>query len=249
MKAWKWILPFVALGLLIGLSWVIPIASFLDPEQLSLSLKELGWVGPLALMGLMTLAVVISPIPSLPIDVAAGAAYGPLWGSVYVIVGAEIGAIISFLISRLFGKHLVGPWISKDLVFCERCSDHHLMGLVIMARLLPVFSFDIVSYGAGLTGMSLRAFALATFVGMIPPTVAFTYFGSAVVSVDWPVILLSLLLIMFLLLLPRLIMRNRSSAWVRMLQGKPTKEGADGSSAVKGKEGHRSCGWCGADTE
>ena len=245
VKSWNWVLLLVAIGMLFGLSWVIPVKQFLDPQQLSLSLQELGWIGPMALMGLMTLAVVISPIPSLPIDLAAGAAYGPLWGSVYVLVGAEIGAIISFLIGRVLGQHLVGTWIDRGQVFCEWCSDHHLMGFVVLARLLPVFSFDIVSYGAGLTRMSLRAFALATLVGMIPPTVAFTYFGSAVVSIEWPVILLSLLLIALLLLLPKMILRNRSSGWVRLLQGKPIETAGEAAGEIKGKEPHRSCSWCG----
>ena len=53
---------------------------------------------------------------------------------------------------------------------------------------MPVFSFDIVSYGAGLTKMSLKAFALATLVGMAAPTFAFTYLGSAVVTMQWPFI-------------------------------------------------------------
>ena len=74
---------------------------------------------------------------------------------------------------------------------------------MVVARLLPIFSFDIVSYGAGLTKMCLRAFALATFVGMVPPTFALTYLGRAVVTVQWPFILAGGLLVVVYLFLPK----------------------------------------------
>lgn len=51
--------------------------------------------------------------------------------------------------------------------------------------MIPVFSFDVVSYGAGFTTISLRTFSLATIAGMVPPTFAFTYLGSPVVSAQW----------------------------------------------------------------
>ncbi|MDR4485810.1 MAG: VTT domain-containing protein [Nitrospirales bacterium] len=44
--------------------------------------------------------------------------------------------------------------------------------------MIPIFSFDLISYGAGLTNMSIRVFALVALVGMIPPTLALTYAGS-----------------------------------------------------------------------
>jgi len=87
----KWLLLLLVIA---GVYWVIQFSSlqdFLAPEKLSIFLQELGVAGPFALMGLMTLAVVVSPIPSLPLDLAAGAAYGPLWGAVYVLIGAEFG--------------------------------------------------------------------------------------------------------------------------------------------------------------
>ena len=52
-----------------------------------------GPAGPLAIIGLMTFAVVFSPLPSAPIALAAGAIYGHLWGTLYVIAGAELGAL------------------------------------------------------------------------------------------------------------------------------------------------------------
>ena len=117
---------------------------------------------------------------------------------------------------------------------------------MLVARLVPVFSFDIVSYGAGLTKMSLKAFALATLVGMAPPTFAFTYLGSAVVTVQWPFILTGGLLVVMFLLLPKLMVKHRHSWWVRMLQGKPMVPVATPADDQM-KDGQ--CGWCGKPGE
>jgi uncharacterized membrane protein YdjX (TVP38/TMEM64 family) len=241
----KWMFVLLAIAGLYGLIQFTPLQGILTPEKLTSLLRELGVAGPFALIGLMTLAVVVSPIPSLPLDLAAGAAYGPFWGAVYVLIGAEVGAIISFLIGRALGRDVVSRWLKRDVTFCEQCSDHHLLGLMIVARLVPIFSFDIVSYGAGLTKMSLKAFALATFVGMTPPTFALTYLGSAVVTVQWPFILAGGLLVLSFLFLPKWIMKHRMSWWVRVLQGTPVVAALPAAETMDTQQ----CGWCGRSAE
>jgi uncharacterized membrane protein YdjX (TVP38/TMEM64 family) len=241
----KWILVLLAIVGLYGLIQFTPLQEILTPEKLTLLLRDLGAAGPFALMGLMMLAVVVSPIPSLPIDLAAGAAYGPFWGAVFVLIGAELGAIISFLIGRALGRDVLSRWLKQDITFCAQCSDRHLMGLMVVARLVPIFSFDIVSYGAGLTNMSLKVFALATLVGMAPPTFAFTYLGSAVVTVQWPLILAGGLLVVVFLLLPKWIIKHRSSWWAGVLQGKPMVAALPAAEPMDDDR----CGWCGKSGE
>ncbi len=237
----KWILVLLALA---GIYLAVQnsfLQDIVHPEKLTSFFRDLGLAGPFALMAMMTLAVVVSPIPSLPIDLAAGAVYGPFWGAVYVLIGAEGGAVLSFLIGRRLGRDFIKQWLKHDITFCEKCSDHHLFGLMVLARFVPVFSFDIVSYGAGLTNISLKSFAMATFLGMVPPTFAFTYLGSAVVSVQWPMILAGVLLVAIFLFLPKWIMSHRSSWWVGMLLGKPPEMAAQID--VQPKPNH--CSWCG----
>ena len=241
----KWILVLLAIAGLYGVIQFTSLQDFLAPEKLTSILRDLGVAGPFVLMGLMTLAVVVSPIPSLPLDLAAGAAYGPFWGAVYVLIGAELGAIISFLIGRSLGRDVVSRWLKRDITFCEQCSDHHLLGLMIVARLVPIFSFDIVSYGVGLTKMSLKAFAFATLLGMIPPTFALTYLGSAVVTVQWPFILSGVLLVVIFLFLPQWIMKHRMSWWVRVIQGKPMLATLPASEHMNDDQ----CRWCGKPTK
>jgi len=75
----------------------------LDGERLETLVARAGLWGPVLIVTLMTVAVVASPIPSAPIALAAGAAYGHLWGTVQVVIGAELGALIAFGLARVLG--------------------------------------------------------------------------------------------------------------------------------------------------
>lgn len=197
----------------------LDIEGLLHPDRVADWLRAAGPFGPILFMGLMATAVVISPIPSLPLDLAAGATFGTTLGTVYAVLGAELGAIASFLIGRALGQEVLTRLLRTNVTFCERCSDRHLAIFVLLARLVPLFSFDVISYGAGLTNMSLRTFALVTFVGMIPPTFALTYAGNQVVSGTWLMILSGLAMVALMLVLPKLILRHPTARWVRLLRG------------------------------
>ena len=206
------------LGTYLIAHWV-DFGEVLNPDRVVAHLQAAGPLAPVVFILLMAMAVVISPIPSLPLDLAAGVTFGVLLGTVYSVVGAEIGAILSFLIGRALGREALTRISRTDVTFCERCSDRHLAIFVFLARLLPIFSFDLISYGAGLTNMSLSAFAVATLLGMVLPTFALTYAGRSVVSGEWLLILLGLVMVAFLLLVPKLVIRYRSSRWVQLLRG------------------------------
>ena len=232
--------------------WLLSVADYeryLTPAVIVRWLEEAGPLAPLLLIVSMAGAVVIPPIPSLPLDLAAGAAFGPFLGTLYAVLGAEIGAIGAFLIARAVGREALSRYLKADAVFCQRCTDHQLMGLMFFARLIPVFSFDVVSYGAGLTTISLRTFALATLFGMIPPTFAFTYLGSSVVSAQWPLIVAGSLMVVFFLLMPRLLARHRESAFARLFLGPPPLTGEDSSRIFTPARPERpfspSCAGCG----
>jgi uncharacterized membrane protein YdjX (TVP38/TMEM64 family) len=154
------------------------LGSSLDPKELQRLLEGAGMAAPLLFILGMATTVVVSPLPSLPLDVAAGAFFGPLLGTLYSVVGALIGAVLSFSIARFLGRDLLEPLLGGHINFCGRCSDRLLTRIVFLSRLIPVVSFDIVSYGAGLTKMSVGKFALATGIGMIPLTFVYNYFGA-----------------------------------------------------------------------
>jgi uncharacterized membrane protein YdjX (TVP38/TMEM64 family) len=116
-------------------------------------------------------------VPSLPLDIAAGVYFGPWLGTLYAAGGALLGAVASFGIARWLGRPLVERLVGGHISFCTTCSDRLLTRLVFASRLIPAVSFDIVSYGAGLTKMSLGRFILATFLGTLPLTFVYVSAG------------------------------------------------------------------------
>ena len=207
---WRWVKPLllvILVGAMTTLAWTSNVKEWLDPNRLILLLQGLGLLAPIVYMFIMAGAVVISPIPSIPLDAAAGAVFGPLMGTLYSVLGAGGGALISFFIARTLGKEAITRWLKSDIGFCQVCTERHLFLVILLARLLPVFSFDLVSYGAGLTRISTRGFAVATLLGMIPSTFVFNYFGSEIFSGSSYPLFLGGLIVVLSLLAPKWIKR------------------------------------------
>jgi uncharacterized membrane protein YdjX (TVP38/TMEM64 family) len=233
-------ISFIALILiLIFPQLVLDVASYFNPEKIQSLLSQAGSFAPLVYILIMALAVIITPIPSLPLDVAAGAFFGPFLGTIYSSLGALGGAVISFMIAQFLGREFIEGFLGGHINFCKTCSDKLLTKIVFLSRLLPVVSFDIVSYGAGLTKMSLRNFSLATFLGMLPLTFTYNYFGSVLVVGKGLTIILGIVLVILFFLIPRWIEQKDLFSMRKAFQHAhspppkpPKKKGSKGS---KGK--------------
>lgn len=205
--------------LFIGIYWFLSRTGSLDTvcdcNKLHGHILQWGDLGPLAIIGLMTLAVVISPIPSAPIALASGMAYGQFWGTLYIVIGAEAGAIIAFFIARSLGYEAMRKRFGDRLSVGLLGSQNAMTGIVLALRLIPFMSFDIVSYASGLTSLKPWRFALATLVGVIPVSFILAYFGGELAAVDFNRIALIAVAIGFITLIPVLVVfihrRRRSS--------------------------------------
>ena len=169
------------------------MATLLDGRALRQYIVGLGVAGPLAVIGLMILAILVSPIPSAPIALAAGAAYGHTWGTAYIVLGAELGALGAFGLARLLGRDAVQRWLGNRLPESRFGSQGALMAIVFASRLLPFISFDVVSYAAGLTTLTLWRFALATLAGILPASFLLAHFGGEMATGELDKILLAVL--------------------------------------------------------
>ncbi len=174
-------------GLYWGLSETGVVATLGDEQALRAWIDQLGPWGPLAIILIMVTAIVMSPIPSGPVALVAGAAYGPLWGTVFVVTGAELGALLAFWLARYLGYDALQRWGRlRPLLrrLDKQRSQTWLMGLVFVTRLIPFISFDAVSYAAGLTPLAFWRFAGATLAGVVPVAFLLTYLGNLLVGVD-----------------------------------------------------------------
>lgn len=189
-----------------GAYWLLhetrAMGTILDTSGLHARVVQMGPWGPAAIIGLMVLAILISPIPSAPIALAAGAAYGHGWSALYVLLGAGVGAMAAFGVARFVGHQTVQRWFGGRLSAGLVGSQSVLMGIVFVSRLLPFLSFDIVSYAAGLTVLSFGRFAIATLAGIAPTSFLLAHFGSEMGSGESNRILFAVLALGGLSLIP-----------------------------------------------
>jgi uncharacterized membrane protein YdjX (TVP38/TMEM64 family) len=178
------------------------MAAILDGDALRQRIIGLGAAGPLAVVGLMTLAILVSPIPSAPIALAAGAAYGHTWGTAYIVLGAELGALAAFGLARLLGRDTLQRWLGNRLPKTRLGSQGTLMAIVFASRLLPFISFDVVSYAAGLTTLYFWRFALATLAGILPASFLLAHFGGEMATGELDKIMFAVLALGLLTLVP-----------------------------------------------
>ncbi len=201
------ILSGIVLILLFAALYVIlkrtgALALIMDGNKLSIYIGRFGIYGPLMIIGLMAVAIVLNPIPSAPIALAAGLAYGHTWGAVYVVTGALAGALVAFFIGRLVGREILYRWFGDKLSVGLLGSQNTLMGIVFISRLIPFISFDIVSYASGLTDLKVWRFTLATFAGIIPTSFLLAHVGSEMVTGNAGRIAVSVLALGFLTTVP-----------------------------------------------
>lgn len=217
VKAALLVLILAVLGVLV---WREVSPELLDPAWIEALLKNTGVLAPLAFILLRTVAIVVTVVPQAPLDIAAGVIFGPFWGTVYSLAGSEAGAIACFLLARALGREAIARLLHRDIAFSDRIAQRHLVYVVLFARLEPVFSFALVSYGAGLTKMSLRAFALSTLAGMTPGTILLNYYGKSLFSGNILLqICLGLALVVLLFVVPIWIRRKNPWGWYDKMTG------------------------------
>ncbi|NET35032.1 MAG: TVP38/TMEM64 family protein [Cyanothece sp. SIO1E1] len=153
--------------------------NLLTPEGLQRVIHNSGLMGPLIYIGVLALSVVICQIPGVPLAIAAGTIWGPLTAGIYSVIGGFLGALIAYLLGQTLGRSTLKALTGKVVYFSKDQGETYIGWLIFITRLLPVLSFDLISYGAGMTGLSLPIYASATLLGMVPSTFLLTYVGSA----------------------------------------------------------------------
>lgn len=127
---------------------------------------------------LMVLQALAAPLPAFVLAFANGLAFGVFWGGMLSLASATLAAAISFWISRALGRVPVEALVGKTgLESADRWFARWGAYAVLVARLVPILSFDVISFAAGLTRMRFGGFLVATVVGAAPATFVYSYLG------------------------------------------------------------------------
>ncbi len=144
---------------------------------------SLGAVGAIAFIGIYILATVAF-FPGSILTLGAGVVFGVVAGSLYVFVGATLGAAAAFLVGRYLARNWVTQKISGNDKFqaIDEAVGREGFKIVLLTRLSPVFPFNLLNYAYGLTRVSFKDYFLGS-VGMIPGTIMYVYIGSLAGSI------------------------------------------------------------------
>lgn len=142
--------------------------------------KTLGYLAPIAFIGIYNLATILL-IPGSVLTLGGGFIFGVVWGSIYVIIAATLGATFAFLIGRYLSRDWVRQQLDKYPKFkaIEAAVSKEGLKVVLLTRLSPIFPFNLLNYAFGVTGVSLKDYVLGS-IGMIPGTILYVYIGSLV---------------------------------------------------------------------
>lgn len=143
---------------------------------------SLGLWGPAVFIGGYALATV-GFVPGSFLTLAAGAIFGLLKGTVYVFVAATLGSSAAFLVARYVARAAVERRLQQRPKFrtIDQAVGREGLKIVFLLRLSPVFPYNLLNYGLGLTQVRFRDYLIAC-VGMIPGTFLYVYYGKALGS-------------------------------------------------------------------
>ena len=144
---------------------------------------EMGMIAALAFIALYAVTtLLILPVGAV-LTIAGGFLFGVTLGTLYVVIGATLGAAALFLVARsTFGDHFrakAGPFMQR----MEAGFRENAFSYMLVLRLIPLFPFFVVNVVPAFLGVPLRTYVLGTLLGIIPGTLVFILAGAGLGSV------------------------------------------------------------------
>ncbi len=146
--------------------------------------------------------------PASVVTVMGGLAFGPVKGFIYTLAGALLGAAVSYMIVEKLNWKMNLTSSSRLANLKERVEKRGFYYL-LMLRILPVLNFDLVSYGSAAARIPFKRYMAATFLGIIPGTVAYTFLGSSIITGEVELIVAAVLILALLSLIARFFAKRR----------------------------------------
>jgi pyruvate/2-oxoglutarate dehydrogenase complex dihydrolipoamide dehydrogenase (E3) component/uncharacterized membrane protein YdjX (TVP38/TMEM64 family) len=173
-----------AIVVILMLSAIIAGVLFLPVRQWFMHfetyVQSLGAIAPVVVVLAYILSTVLF-IPGSALTIGSGTLFGLTTGFAVVFLGANLGALCSFLLARTLLRDKVANWAAANPKFrsLDQAIGKQGFKMVLLTRLSPVFPFVLLNYFLGLTAVRAAPYVLANLIGMLPATFLFVYIGAA----------------------------------------------------------------------
>jgi uncharacterized membrane protein YdjX (TVP38/TMEM64 family) len=167
---------------------------FRDPQSIKREVVQWGIWGPIIYM----LLYAVGPsflVPGAVMTIAAGLAFGTGWGSVYSLIGADVGAVVAFGAGRWLGKSFVERIVGERFHEVLRKIARNGFQIIFDLRMVPVIPYNALNLLAGASPIKFKDYFWASMIGMIPGTILFAFLGDALWHPMSPRFFLAVLLI------------------------------------------------------
>ena len=153
----------------------------INQESIKNFIEASGFYGPLIFMLIYSIAPVIM-FPNIVLTVIGGILFGPLFGSLYVLISCTIGSTLAFLAGRYIARDWVEANASGKILEIKSGIDKHGWKFVAVTRLLPFCPFTILNFVYGLSKISALSYAITSFIFMSPLVIFYVYLGHKTIA-------------------------------------------------------------------
>lgn len=162
--------------LVTGIAAMVMYREQLDAVVLENWVNSAGMLGSILFMAIYVIGTIFF-FPGSVLTLAGGALFGPVWGTVFNLTGATIGAAVSFVIAR----HLLSDWVENKtggrMKQLKDGVENEGWRFVAFVRLVPLFPFNLLNYALGITRIKFWHYVIASYIFMLPGAIAYTYIG------------------------------------------------------------------------
>jgi uncharacterized membrane protein YdjX (TVP38/TMEM64 family) len=178
-------------------------------------IRGVGSLAPLVFV-LVYIVAVVAALPGLVLTIAGAALFGSLIGVILVSIASTAGAGLAFLIARYIARERMVRRFSGNETFrkLDRMTKEHGAVVVAITRLIPLFPFNLLNYGFGLTGVPFRTYLFWSWLCMLPATILYVVGVDAVLSglsrgeIPWPLIAVAAVAALILIFLVKIARRR-----------------------------------------
>ncbi len=178
MRLKRLFFPLLLIALLVAIR-LSGLHVYFQEARIRSAIEAWGRFGPLLYIGMFAVFPALF-LPGLPMTVAGGLAFGPLWGTVYASIGSTLGAMLAFLVARYFARESILKLLGTRWEKIDRQTARHGWVYVAITRLIPLFPFNVLNYAFGLTKIGFLPYAVVSWLCMLPATAAYVVFSSSI---------------------------------------------------------------------
>lgn len=208
------VLAIPVAGILAGLAWWATHPADMSPVRIEHWLRSAKQFGPLLYLAVYAQPVI--PIPASVMTMAGGLAFGSFWGLWAAAAGATLRASNQFVLARWLGRAKLERVLKGRLARLDERIGRHGVNAVLLIRMVPNLPFDIQNYCLGCSRVKFPAYALGTFLGILPGTFAFVYLGDAFTHRGhvWKAVVAVVVLVVLIVVQRRVMARRTTSGRV-----------------------------------